>query len=302
MALLAGCASSGSASPGAADPSRSTASATSFPTRDVVSGVTLDAALHTELDSAAPGNGGSLTLGTTPAPGLAGLPHVGTSPGGEPIGADVDLRNAVAKLLGITWKVQYGAFTTILPGVQNGSYDVGQDLFSVTSSREQVVSFATYLTDGQGFLAASGSGLTSLSSITGLCGLTVGADSGSVFQQILTGDAGACAKAGKKPYTVQYFTDDSAIWLGLGNGRLDVYFGPTLALKYDAGRMPGLTFLGQVSTTRIGFVTAKGSPLAKVLSDAVNKLIADGEYAEILAKWGISGYGISQSQVNPVAQ
>ena len=68
---------------------------------------------------------------------------------------DVDLRNAVAKVLGVSWNVQNGTFATIIPGVQNGKYQVGQDNFGATKAREQVVDFATYLTDGQAFLGAS---------------------------------------------------------------------------------------------------------------------------------------------------
>ena len=65
--------------------------------------------------------------------------------------------------------------------------------------------------------------------------------------------------------------------------------------------MPNTKFLGQISSTLVGFVTAKGSPIAKPLSDAVNKLIASGAYAEIFAKWSVPGTGIKNSQVNPPA-
>ena len=53
------------------------------------------------------------------------------------------------------WDVQNGTFATIIPGVQNGKYQVGQDNFGATKAREQVVDFATYLDDGQAFLGAS---------------------------------------------------------------------------------------------------------------------------------------------------
>jgi polar amino acid transport system substrate-binding protein len=46
-------------------------------------------------------------------------------------------------------------------------------------------------------------------------------------------------------------------------------------------------------------VTAKGSPIAKALSDAVNELIADGGYAKISAKWGVSGSRIMHTPVKP---
>ena len=306
MSLLAACSSGASSDPGSvAGPgstgSSASSSSTGYPTADVVSGVAEDASLHAALLKADPSAAGGLTLGTTLAPGLTGLPHAGQTSSGTDIGADVDLRNAVAKVLGISWNVQNGTFATIIPGVQNGKYAVGQDNFGVTSAREQVVDFATYLTDGQSLLAPSDSALNSVTDITQLCGLTIGTSPGSTFQTILQKDASKCAATGKKAYAVQYFSDNSAIWLGLANGHLDAYFGPTLSLKYDATHVANVKFLSQISSTPVGFVTTKGSGLAALLSEAVNKLIADGSYAKILAKWSIDGYGVSSSRVNPAA-
>jgi hypothetical protein len=50
----------------------------------------------------------------------------------------------------------------------------------------------------------------------------------------------------------------------------------------------------------VGFVTAKGSPIAKALADAVNELIAYGDYTKIFAKWGVAGTDeITKSTLNP---
>ena len=211
----------------------------------------------------------------------------------------MDLRNAVAKVLGITWNVQNGTFATIIPGVQNGRYQVGQDNFGATAAREKIVDFATYLNDGQGFLGASSVSAVSISTITGACGYTIGTGSGTTFQTLLTNSASKCAAAGKKPWTVQYFSDSAPIFLGLANGKLDLYFGPTLSLKYDATHIAGTKFLGQISSTPVGFVTAKNSPIAKALSAAVNELIANGDYAKVFAKWGVGGDLITKSVLNP---
>jgi polar amino acid transport system substrate-binding protein len=195
----------------------------------------------------------------------------------------------------------HGTFATIIPGVQNGRFDVGQDNFGVTKAREQVVDFATYLNDGQGFLASEAVPLQAVRDLTDLCGLTVATAPGSTFQQILTRSAATCAAAGRTPYTVQYFADSGPIYLGLVNAKVDVFFGPTLALRYAATHVPNTRFLSEISTTTVGFVTARGSPLSKPLSDAVNKLIATGDYARIFAKWRVSSSGIPTSQVNPPA-
>lgn len=304
--LIAACGSPGSSTTSAsgaaarASASASASASAGYPTEDVVSAIPVDSKLTAELPASVRSSG-TLSLGTRLQPGTSGLPHQGVAPDGQQIGVDVDLRNAVAKVLGIKWNVQYGTFDTIIPGVQNGRFAVGMANFGVTKAREQVVSFSTYLTDGQAFVAPSGSSLSNVTSITQLCGLTVATGAGTTFQQILTADAAKCAASGKKPYTVQYLNDTATIFLGLANGKIDVYFGPTLSLKYDVAHIPNLKFVGQYSSTPVGFVTAKGSPLTKPLSDAVNELIASGAYARILGKWGVTSSGITQSVINPTA-
>ncbi|AUG80092.1 ABC transporter substrate-binding protein [Kitasatospora sp. MMS16-BH015] len=276
------------------------ADATALPTQDVVSHLKADPALAAQLPEAVRSRG-TLLLGTTQAVGSSSLPHGGQDPSGKEVGLDIDLREAVAKLLGVRWDVQYGTFPTVIPGVQNGKYDVGQDNFGVTKAREQVVDFATYLEDGQSFLGAKDLDLASVATLADLCGHTVATSPGTTFQQILTQGAALCAAAGKKPYTVQYFAETAPIFLGLANGKVDIYFGPTLSLKYDAAHLPGTKYLGQLSSTPVGFVTAKGSPVGKALAAAVNKLIADGDYDRIFAKWGVAGTGVKQSLLNPPA-
>ncbi|WUH88928.1 transporter substrate-binding domain-containing protein [Streptomyces sp. NBC_00433] len=307
LLLLAACGSSSddagsggaSGGNGSAATGAKPADATAIPAQDVVSSIATDPAIAAELPAGARA-AGKLALGTTRAPGTSSLPHGGERDG-TPVGLDVDLRDAVAKVLGIEWDVQYGTFPTVIPGVQNGRYDVGQDNFGVTKAREQVVDFATYLNDGQAFLGAKDTPVDTAKQLTDLCGLTIATTPGSTFQQLLTDGAGGCATAGKKPYKVQYFSDNGPILLGLQNGKIDVSFGPTLSVKYEAAHIPNLRFLGEISTTPVGFVTAKNSPLAKALSDAVNKLIADGDYARIFAKWSLPGSGITHSELNPAA-
>jgi polar amino acid transport system substrate-binding protein len=305
--VLAGCGSSGagraagpaSASgspagdPGAAPSARSTA----IPTQDVVSSVKEDPKLNAGLPASVRSSG-QLILGTTLQPGTAGLPYAGQVDG-QNVGLDVDLENAVAKVLGVRLDVQNGTFDTIIPGVQNGRYQVGLDNFGVTSAREKVVDFATYLNDGQSFLGSSSVSVSAIKSITDACGYTIATSPGTTFQTLLTGNASKCAAAGKQPWSVQYFSDTAPIFLGLENGKVDLFFGPTLSLRYDAVHIAGTKFLGQVSSTPVGFVTAKGSPIAKALSAAVNELIANGDYAKIFDKWGVSGSEVASSTLNP---
>jgi polar amino acid transport system substrate-binding protein len=302
MALVSACGSSSKPAAGSGSapvPAASTGSASALPTRDVVSSIHADPALRAELPAAVQSRG-TLILGTVQVTGgAAGLPHAALDPSGKAVGLDIDVMDAIAKKLGVTWDTQYGTFQTIIPGVQNGKYDVGEGDFGATKAREQVVDFATYLNDGQGFLGAKDLTVNKISTLTDLCGLNVATSPGTTFQQILTAGAGKCAAAGKSPYNVQYFSDTAPIVLGLANGKIDVYFGPVLSLRYEALHIPNTKFLGQISTTPVGFVTAKGSPDAKAISDAINSLIASGDYAKIFAKWGVPDTAVTSSVLNP---
>jgi polar amino acid transport system substrate-binding protein len=299
---LAGC---GNASDTLSDAERgigadgsASAEPAAIPTQDVVSDVQADPALNERLPADVR-KSKTLVLGTTEATGEQGLPHGGSDQSGEQIGLDIDLRNALAAKLGVTWKTEFGSFETIVPGTQSGKYDVGQANFAVTSERIKVVDYATYLLDGQSFVTREDSDLDQVESLTDICGHTVATSPGSSFQQILEDGAAECEKAGKETYEVEYFKDNAAILLGLQNGKTDLYFGPTLSLKYLVSHQPGLKYLGELSLTDVGFVVAKKSPLGEVLVDAINALIADGTYNKIFTKWDVSDIKLDKSEFNP---
>ena len=300
LAAVAGLGVTACSSPsdgGASGGGGSATAGSAVPSADVVHAVQTDAALHGTLPASVR-KAGTLTIGTTVQPGTSGLPYSGQIKGHD-VGLHVDLARAVGKVLGVKVTLANGTFPTIVPGVQNGKYDVGLDNFGVTAERLKVLDYATYLTDGQSFLASKNVKIDKATSLTDLCGLTIATSPGSTFQQLLENGKGDCAKAGKKPYTVQYFSTSAPILLGLANGKVDVEFGPTLSVKYDAAHIAGTKFLGQISSTPVGFVTAKNSGLAPVLQAAVNKLIATGDYGRITAKWDVAGSAVKTSQLNP---
>lgn len=239
-----------------------------------------------------------ILLGVTQVTGTSGLPHAGVQDGKE-VGLDLDIRAAVAAKLGITFKPQTGTFQTIVPGVQSGKYQVGQANFGVTKDRLKVVDFATYLVDGQSFVGSKDAKVESVKTLLDVCGLKIATSPGTTFQKLLESSKADCAKAGKQPYTVQYFADTAPIYLGLQNGKVDVYFGPTLSLKVLTSKIPGTRYLGEVAHTKVGFVTAKGSALTPALSAAVDSLIKDGTYAKLFAKWNVADSVIDKSEINP---
>lgn len=293
--VAAGCGSGGTGtSAGASGAGGGGSSST-----DLTGSISVDKAARAKLPASVRDNN-QLILGATQVTGTSGLPHAGVE-NGKDVGLDLDIRAAVAKKLGISWKVETGTFQTIVPGVQSGKYQVGQANFGVTKERLKVVDFATYLNDGQSFVGSKSVKLNSVTKLTDICGLKVATSPGTTFQKLLQANASKCAAAGKKAYQVQYFSDTAPIYLGLQNGKVDVYFGPTLSLKVLTSKIEGAKYLGQVTSTPVGFVTAKESAIAPALVAAVNSLIADGTYKKIFAKWKVADSVIDKSQLNPAA-
>ncbi|MEU6471188.1 ABC transporter substrate-binding protein [Streptomyces massasporeus] len=223
-------------------------------------------------------------------------------PGKAPAGQDIDIADAVAKVLGVKLDRQDASFETILPALGSGKYDVGTGNFGVTAQRLKTVDFVTYINDGQGFAVKKGSTTLKkkVTDLTELCGLTIGTGAGTTFETTLTAQKGVCAKAGKKPYEVKVYSENAATLTALQQGRIDVIMSTINGLRHQAAQPAArTTFLGEYHRLDVGFAFRKGSPLTKAFRAAVDELIKDGTYARILAKWGTSASAIDASRINP---
>ena len=243
---------------------------------------------------------GTLRVGSS-----IGFPPGAYYPNGQdkpPAGQDIDIADAVAKVLGVKLERQDASFETILPALGSGKYDVGTGNFGVTAERLKTVDFVTYINDGQGFAVRKGNSTltTKVTDLTQLCGLTIGTGAGTTFEATLTAQKGVCAKAGKKPYDVKVYSENGATLTALQQGRIDVVMSTINGLRYQAAQPAAQTaFLGEYHRLDVGFAFKKGSPLTKAFQAAVNELIEDGTYARILKKWGTSASAIDSSRVNP---
>ncbi|MGW1957561.1 ABC transporter substrate-binding protein [Streptomyces sp. NPDC001920] len=243
---------------------------------------------------------GSLRVGSS-----IGFPPGAYYPNGTdkaPAGQDIDLADAVAKVLGVKLERQDASFETILPALGSGKYDFGTGNFGVTTERLKTIDFVTYINDGQGFAVKTGHTTLGkkVTDLTQLCGLTIGTGAGTTFEATLTAQKGVCAKAGRKPYDVKVYSENAATLTALQQGRIDVIMSTINGLRHQAAQPASRTsFLGEFHRLDVGFAFKKGSPLTKAFQAAVNELIKDGTYARILKKWGTAASAIDTSRINP---
>ncbi|GAA2775524.1 ABC transporter substrate-binding protein [Saccharopolyspora taberi] len=231
---------------------------------------------------------------------------IGTPPGGffvegrpQPVGLDVDIADAVARVLGVRVEREDAAFETILPALGSGKYQVGTGNFGVTEERKKTIDFVTYVNDGQGFAVRKDSDLPEVTDITQLCGRTIGTGAGTTFESTLNSQRHRCAETGRPEYQVQVFSEQSALFSALNQGKVDVLMSTINGLRYGVSQQPNLKFLNEFRRLDVGFALKKESPLAPALQAAVNKLIQDGSYQRILQKWGTGSSAIAQSQLSP---
>lgn len=215
------------------------------------------------------------------------------------IGVDADLAKALGSVLGLKFNVVNATFSTIIPGLHSGKYDIGMSSFTPTKPREKVVDFVTYFSAGMGFYvkAAGGPKVTNLSS---LCGLTVAVESATTEQAAAQAQSKTCTKAGKKAVKVSPFETQTEANLAVSSGRAQVGFLDSEVAAYVVKQSHGQFKLAGKAFDFVpyGIALPKHNGMAKPILAAVKYLIKNGTYHKILVKWGVQSGAISKPKID----
>jgi len=215
------------------------------------------------------------------------------------VGMDADLATAISQTLGLTPKLINATFDTIIPGIQSGKYDMGASSFTDTIARQKVVDFVDYFTAGEGFYVKSGSPLA-FNGLTTLCGHSVAVEDGTTEQTDAQTTAKACTKGGKPTVTVLSYGNQSQANLAVSSGRADVGFADSQVAGYIVATSNGV-FQNSGTAFEVapyGLALPKGNGMAAPVQAAVNALIANGVYNQILTKWGVQSGAVTSSAIN----
>jgi polar amino acid transport system substrate-binding protein len=231
-------------------------------------------------------------------------PYDFTSTGSDTIiGFEPDLRAAIATLLGVKFKTTVVKFPELVPGIQAKRFDVAQDGISDTTDREKLVDFVNYARGGATVILVLTKNAAGVKDVTALCGKTWGRPQGTEGGLTPAQVNKQCAAAGKPKVKDVEFPDAPSIQLALKAGRVDFQLedGPTggYDAKTSKGEITAVPLPGSADPTTMGIVVPKGSAqLEKALQDAVNVLIKNGTYKQILDKWGVGTIAVTGSKIN----
>jgi polar amino acid transport system substrate-binding protein len=215
--------------------------------------------------------------------------------GGKPVGADIDIANAVAKQIGAKAAFKNTGFTVIIPALLHKKCDAIISAMTDNAQRRKQVDFADYVTVGMLLMVKKGnpghiSGLASLS------GKTVAVETSTTEGDVLKQLNKTFAKQGKKSVTVKSFPADTNAAAALLAGKVDAYFADATPVLYYIKKTGGKFQVAgkQIQAAPEGIATRKGDPLGKQINGAIGKLYTNGTMKKILAKWGISQFALKK--------
>lgn len=218
---------------------------------------------------------------------------------GKPTGYFYDIAVAAAERLGAKLEVTSGDFAAVIPAIQSGKFTLAAGL-DATPERQQVVDIAATVIAGYRLIVLKHSALNEQATLQDLCGKTVALLASHPSTKTLETQSAQCTAAGKKAITVSQFPDRGATWLALRSGRADATLGYTGENGWLLQSQSDLKAVGPVfDTTYAGIPVSKSSGAAKYWTEAINALIADGTYQEILAKYHVEDVAITHSSINP---
>ncbi|MCS4490733.1 ABC transporter substrate-binding protein [Corynebacterium sp. ES2794-CONJ1] len=236
---------------------------------------------------------GKISIGTNPP----FAPAEFKDSDGKIIGFDIDLARAAASVLGLELEVKDLDFSLILPQIDGGSVEFGASGFTDNEERRANFDFVDYFNAGIQWAAAPGSGVDPDEA----CGLTVAVQRASVSETVDVAERSAACEAAGKPAikTLSFDSSDAAANAAI-LGRADAFSGdsPTVAWAVERSE-DRLELVGDIfAVANYGWPVKKGSELAPALAAALQHLIDNGDYEEILAQWGMKNGLVEAAAIN----
>lgn len=224
-------------------------------------------------------------------------------------GMDIDLGNAIGKVLNMPVKFVNTPFDGILAGLAAGKYQLGMSSFTDNATREKTVDFVTYFKAGTSIAVKKGNPF-GVKSQDDLCGRKVAAEKGTVQLDSLTKDKlddgsatlrGTCKQNGKPVPTAVPLPDQNAVNSALIAGRADAFTADSPVVAYQVKITNGAVEQGGTATdvAPYGIAIPKTAGTFKdAVQKAVQKLMDDGTYTQIMQTWGLTDGAITQAKIN----
>lgn len=221
-------------------------------------------------------------------------------------GIDADLAHALEPVLGIPVRHHVvNSLSGTLAGLESGRYDVAMGPALPTKDRLQRFDAVTWLVSYPSFVYPL-QRARRFKAVLDLCGLKVAYVAGSISERVTDRVGDRCAKDGKPRPSHVALVDTNMSLVATQAGRADVAaMTSTAALHvvheneqlFGAFRDPddklGVDILGLFVTRRSG--------LGPLMHEAMTELFRNGQYQQIMSKWGVDRVAVQAPELKTAA-
>ncbi|MGW4015997.1 ABC transporter substrate-binding protein [Rhodococcus ruber] len=220
------------------------------------------------------------------------------------IGSETDFAHLLGDVLDLDVELTAADWAQNFVRVDSGEADVFISNVTVTEERKEKYDFSTYRLDNLAFEVKKDSGIE-VKDPKDVAGLKVGVSSGTNQEALLVEWNEQNIAAGLEPTEILYFQNATDYYLALGSGRIDAYFGPNPSASFHVIQAGETEIAGTFSGAgadlqgEIAVLTKKDNGLIEAINAALNHVIENGTYQQVLDRWGIANEAVATSVINP---
>ena len=218
------------------------------------------------------------------------------------LGLDKDIADAMSEELGVVFEWKNATFDGLITQLKSGRIDIAMSGMSDTAERQQEIDFVDYYQAGAVLLVQKGNP-EGLEGIEDLCGRTVAVQRGTTQEGYAQEQSEKCEQAGEAPIDLLSFDRETEAMLQVKSGRADSGLQDYPVASYNARTSGGgedFEVVGeQIQAGPLGIGVSQDEPeLRDALQQALQAIIDDGTYAELLEKYDVPLGAVDRATVN----
>lgn len=218
----------------------------------------------------------------------------------EPIGYEIDLVHALAKIMGIKEVEITGVeFEEVFPEIEKGTYDMAASALTITKERLGKSNMIAYISSG--YIYGTEKGNPKNFDYGHPCGSKIATEANSSQEELLQQLSATCEQSGASPIEIVPNKDQDTLIAEVAKGSIDAIIGESAIIKYAETQNENFASLGEsFQMAPQGMVTAKdNTALAEAIQAGLQKLIDTGLMKEVLAPWGVESFALNYATLNP---
>ncbi|MEV8339177.1 ABC transporter substrate-binding protein [Leucobacter sp. USHLN154] len=241
------------------------------------------------------------------AMGVPYPPFVEYNDADELVGVDVDMATALSQKLDIPIEVNHQPFESVIPSLQADRHDLIMMGMNDSEERQQTLNFVEEIKAGFGIVVAKGNpeGITTLSD---LCGLSASTQKSTLQAELLQELSDECIANGEAGIDVQALpvAQDSQTALRAGRAQAYIVDAPVAAYTVaTAGDGEHFEMIADPENpqgfnpvyTGFGLLNSR-TELTDALQLAMQELMDEGIYQDILDEYGMGSLALDEALVN----